>query len=151
LWPSQDRIRIRQDSESKAVNVSCISNLKKLDYSEPEADKFTNSFYWVPIQKSINFHLISTVQLIEFMTYEMTILCKLNDMCVCSKCCAVEFPFFSDGNFEYKALISNFYCDINNANIRYDEYVSPTKLSELTATLQKDDLYFIHFKCQKSF
>jgi len=42
-------------------------------------------------------------------------------------------------------LISNFYCVSNNVNIRYDEYVSPTKLSELMATLQKDNLYVIHF------
>jgi len=74
----------------------------------------------------------------------MTSLCKLNEKCVCSKCCAVVFPFFSEGDFEYKALIFN-YCDINNVNITYDEYVSPTKLSELKATLQKDDLYLIHF------
>jgi len=42
-------------------------------------------------------------------------------------------------------LISNFYSDINNVNIRYNEYVSPTKLSELTATLQKDNLHLTHF------
>jgi len=34
LWTSQGRIRIRQDSESRAVNIS-----------SPEFNKFTNSCY----------------------------------------------------------------------------------------------------------
>jgi len=45
LWASQGRIRIRLDSESRAINISSMSDLKKLGYSEPEADKFTTSFH----------------------------------------------------------------------------------------------------------
>jgi len=59
----------------------------------------------------------------------------------------VSFGKTTYRDFEYKALISNFYCVINTVNTRYDEYyISPTKLLELTAILQKDDLYLVHFK-----
>jgi len=72
--------------------------------------------------------------------------CSLNNNCFCCKFCSAVFPFFSDGDFEYKTLIfySSFYVT-SNANIRYDNYLSPTKLSELTGTLVNNYLYLVHF------
>ena len=63
---------------------------------------------------------------------------KSESACVCGKCCSAVFPFFSINNYEFKAL-----SNINSAvdENRYDEYVSLSKLSKLTANLNKNEFF----------
>ena len=69
-------------------------------------------------------------------------LCYSNDDCVCANCCAARLPFFSVGKLEFKALASfNSTSDI----IRYDEYFSMSKLSNLSLNLSKQDFFILHF------
>ena len=57
---------------------------------------------------------------------------------LCTRCSAALMPFFSVGNLEFKMLNH-----LNNANeIKYDEYFSSCKLSELSSTLTKNDFLF---------
>ena len=58
---------------------------------------------------------------------------KTESACVCDKCCSAVFPFFSISNYEFKAL-SNINSGVDKN--RYDEYVSLSKLSKLTANLK---------------
>ena len=46
-------------------------------------------------------------------------------------------PFFSVGNLEFKML--NHFNDAHE--IKYDEYFSPFKLSKLSSTLTKNDVF----------
>ena len=64
---------------------------------------------------------------------------KTESACVCGKYCSAVFPFFSICNYEFKALFS-----INSAidQNRYDEYVSLSKLSKLTANSNKNDFFY---------
>lgn len=79
----------------------------------------------------------------------MTNLCMFHSTgkCNCNECCAALFPFFSVGNFEFKVLNNYFITNNVNSetNIKYDEYFSPNKLSDLTASLQNNDFYLVHF------
>ena len=69
-------------------------------------------------------------------------LCYSNDDCVCVNCCAARLSFFSVGKLEFKALASfNSTSDI----IRYDEYFSMSKLSNLSFNLSKQDFFILHF------
>ena len=69
-------------------------------------------------------------------------LCNSNDDCVCVNCCAVRLHFFSVDKLEFKALASfNSTSDI----IRYDEYFSMSKLSNLSLNLSKQDFFILHF------
>lgn len=45
LWTSQGRIRLRQDSESRIINVTSFSDLDKLRYSGPGMSTDVNSSY----------------------------------------------------------------------------------------------------------
>ena len=36
IWTSHGRIRFRKDSESKIINVSSLSDLSKIGYSDPD-------------------------------------------------------------------------------------------------------------------
>ena len=67
---------------------------------------------------------------------------KTENACVCGKCCSAVFPFFSISNYEFKPLFCiNSAIDLN----RYDEYISLSKLSKLTANLNKKDFFTVHF------
>ena len=67
---------------------------------------------------------------------------KTESKCVCGKCCSAVFLFFSINNYEFKTLFNiNSTIDQN----RYDEYVYLSKLSKLTANLNKNDFYAVPF------
>ena len=52
------------------------------------------------------------------------------------------FRFFSVTNFEFNYL---FCTNSSNGSLSHDEYFSPLKLSEITATLKQQDLLAVHF------
>ena len=58
---------------------------------------------------------------------------KTESACVCGKCSSAVFPLFSISNYEFKAL---FNIDSAIDQNRYDEYVSLSKLSKLTANFR---------------
>ena len=67
---------------------------------------------------------------------------KTESACICGQCCSAVFPFFSISNYEFKSLF------IINSTInqnRYNKYVSLSKFSKLTANLNKDDFFPVHF------
>ena len=69
-------------------------------------------------------------------------LCYSNEHSVCVNCCAARLPFFSVGKLEFKALAS---FDSTSDIIRYDEYFSMSKLSNLSLNLSKQDFFILHF------
>ena len=64
---------------------------------------------------------------------------KTESACICCKRCSAVFPFYFISNYECKALFNiNSTVDEN----KYDEYVSPSKLSKLIANLNKNDFFY---------
>ena len=59
--------------------------------------------------------------------------------------CVTLFPFFSVNNLEFNYLSGT---DSSNGAISYDEYFSPSKLSEITTNLNQQDFFAVHFNAK---
>ena len=67
--------------------------------------------------------------------------CNTKSILFCNKCYLSVLPYFSLNNFEFKLLNdTSVDCDV-----RYDDYLSPSKLSKVVTNTTDNDFILLHF------